>query len=960
MRNINPAALAKIAQTEGTDPLVLVQIFWTEDSSIIYGDRQVVTDGVRGLLLNVGDIENVVNTTQGSNTGSLAIQLDDTSGELKTIYDAHDIHKRPVYVLQWFPDLPLANAFILFDGVISSPIVWNETDRTLAFEVLSKVESLEVGYSADEGNFEFIPQNLVGRTWPLFFGKVLQVPAIQINLAPAGNNLTDTGFSGLNGDGTLNTPLEAINNEQRLTKEQLNACVIYCLMQAESYDYASDEYSLKQFGVFAPRVNLGQGIGLPGSDGFLRDMVDSSLSSLLNQADEWRARAGQYATLAAYGYPNTFQGGNYTGEDKAKMDALANNQLPISGGSNFPQRVNTIITINGAQHEGYFEGDIFNIVSKTHPFTDQSAVTGPTTIVDKGVATEHLTDIAAGSFFYAIAGSDVKVSSGTSYPIYYIVGCPYLTNVVAYGKYKGKVTLVPRAYYSLQYKTFGTLQTTLLIMGTPLSARDGWDGDDIWCSAQSPVGPNGVDILTYLIQNYTDATIDTVSFTEVRPLVNPYQCNFAILERQNCYDLLKDIAYQLRCAIWYKGGRFYLKYLPMMYDPVATITEDDVEAGTLKIQSTDTEDVTTKFTVTWKEKQSQDKSYSVIYRYHVKKYGLLEKTFDAFCFNTLEGVKKFALFWLIRNANTWKKIEFSTFLTKLALEPFDSVLIDFDNPFVSSPDCTTPVIGIIEKASYNSETKRIDLIIWLPIRLGEMCPYDFAYPAGLDTTYVYPTEQEVKDGSINTGIPGSGASGQLFDQIPIRGLDPINTTPTESWVGGNRPVGDSNDHTTQGSANFNPPTELSPDAFVNTGAPTAQTRVRQLVLKTIPDAPPAVEPGVFPGEVVSQKSGNDYFVNVYFDGLLNPPTEMKVTQLRINEGDIIPAGTPTMVTRAPAKSASGLYIPEYTMQVPVWLKVTVDEAADDIPVDVPIPDPGTAPVEEEEPAPEADEGDEVL
>src|SRR4051794_17385122 len=113
MRQISDAALAKILETQGSDPITLVQIFWTEDNSIIYGDR-AFTPQIKGCLLDVGDIENVINNAAGSNSGSVSIRLDDVDGSIKRIMDSMDIHKRPVYILQWFPELPLKDAFILF------------------------------------------------------------------------------------------------------------------------------------------------------------------------------------------------------------------------------------------------------------------------------------------------------------------------------------------------------------------------------------------------------------------------------------------------------------------------------------------------------------------------------------------------------------------------------------------------------------------------------------------------------------------------------------------------------------------------------------------------------------------------------------------------------------------------------------------------------------------------------
>jgi hypothetical protein len=66
----------------------------------------------------------------------------------------------------------------------------------------------------------------------------------------------------------------------------------------------------------------------------------------------------------------------------------------------------------------------------------------------------------------------------------------------------------------------------------------------------------------------------------------------------------------------------------------------------------------------------------------------------------------------------------------------------------------------------------------------------------------------------------------------------------------------------------------------------------------------------FPGQIVSG-SGNSYVVAIYALGLSQPPRNVNVTQLEIDPGDAIPAGSWATVSRA----ADGTFF----MQVPVWL-----------------------------------------
>src|SRR5207253_3052675 len=115
-----------------------------------------------------------------------------------------------------------------------------------------------------------------------------------------------------------------------------------------------------------------------------------------------------------------------------------------------------------------------------------------------------------------------------------------------------------------------------IVFSRPLSWRgSGWS-DDVYVTQTSSVGPNTVDILTYLIQKYTSHAIDSTSFNHVRTLLDNYPMHFPLLERKNILQVLQEIAYQARCALWLADDVFFIKYLPEEPTIDATIAESDV------------------------------------------------------------------------------------------------------------------------------------------------------------------------------------------------------------------------------------------------------------------------------------------------------------------------------------------------------------------------------------------------
>lgn len=185
MRTLSAHALSVFGQS-GIEPVILVKIFWNKGNGIIYSDRKFESNGFSGKLIDVGSLDDIVNVNNSSNSAQVSVILDDTDGTLKEIFNTSDIHKTKVQLLQWCSDLAPNEAFVIFTGQISSPIEWKEGDRTLSFEVVTQIEDKEVGFSIEDGKFKLFPSSLIGQAWPIIFGKVVGVPALQILEAPSG------------------------------------------------------------------------------------------------------------------------------------------------------------------------------------------------------------------------------------------------------------------------------------------------------------------------------------------------------------------------------------------------------------------------------------------------------------------------------------------------------------------------------------------------------------------------------------------------------------------------------------------------------------------------------------------------------------------------------------------------------------------------------------------------------
>ncbi len=307
-RNLSVAALAKLATNLGTEPVNIIEIQWVDNAPRdAYSDRDVA-GVVKGKILEVSGLDAVVQVSGGSDSQSISVTLDDTDASLKGILDSADIHKRPAWVYQWFDGLGIDDKFLIFKGVVSSPIEWNEGDRTLKFDIISQIEDVEVGFSIEEGDFVNPPEDLVGKPWPLCFGTVISVPALKAKSVRQGILASGNGIM----DWTLGSRLSAA---RRLT----------CPVNFTGYQAKMGS------------ALLGQVTLLPGYD------FDAECTKRKCEAIELLEL--QQSEQAAYQFPT----------------------MVIYGGDKFPQGVQVRLDINGSKWLGYFTGELFTVQGRVHP-----------------------------------------------------------------------------------------------------------------------------------------------------------------------------------------------------------------------------------------------------------------------------------------------------------------------------------------------------------------------------------------------------------------------------------------------------------------------------------------------------------------------------------------------------------------------------------------------------------------
>ncbi len=667
MRNLSTAALTQVTTKLGGEPLCVVAIYWdgNQRPPQYYCDRgshQNVPQ-LQGKIVKLANLDDVVNISNASNSQSVSITLSDTDGSIKTIYNTRDIHKKKVIIYQWFTQLNFTDKFMIFEGIINSPIVWSEVNRQISFDIVSKLEDAEIGFSPEEGDFSPMNDSMIGKAWPMPFGTCLKVPAVSLDIVGSATLMDNLGLHDLK----LEADLQNLFMQQSYTESYARSLITAgSLLQTNS-------------------AGQGEGVGPfeenPDDPDFQqgKSMIDNG-EKLLNESVKMR-----------------FDGTKISQQIEAQKQ-FEKKSVVLFNGTSLPTGVAGTYEIGDLIVTGVISslpnnprGDsILNITSITpkKPFLTHIE-TGPSTvekfvssdlsgtnefgfpndfIADLGLVTEiDITKAAPPKvivdsnpgFIFVKAGTRIKLVSDL--PMRWVAAmlpCTVL-GVYAIRDYDGTklMTAVPTNYYSVSYENFSAadggpgITATMITLKQPLSYindvelttaetgtgivrtttssvtgqhvfdtqaksyfnknqsssfESGWE-DQIYVDMISPVGPNTADILQYLITTYSGVpypappfTCDATSFNTVRTQLNNFPMHFCLFERKNLFDTLKEIAFQARCAIWLKEDIFYLLYLVPEGTPVDSIDLSDIEEKSLEIHHTTTEELVTKFVASYK------------------------------------------------------------------------------------------------------------------------------------------------------------------------------------------------------------------------------------------------------------------------------------------------------------------------------------------------------------------------
>jgi hypothetical protein len=910
MRNVPTDVASVLSSGEQIEPVTIVSVDLSRNAAggggsaggtASFADRNVydVDDPTRlvtpGRILEVAGLEEAQRSDSTGMAGSVTITLDDSDGAMKALFDGLDMHLRKVSIAVAFARAGggATSSVPLFRGVVGTPIVWDEGKRTLTFDVVSRLADSEMGWSPEMGTYTLLPQELVGQAWPMVFGTVQHSPCIKLDTIPTAFTTEPFGIP----DRTVKSEIARLNDLLALA---VSATEYYSLLAADRNP--SDPLD------FEGRVQKD-----PTVKQYVQMQVD--IHDRITELEQVQSFQAQWQRGSVGLIPTVYVTRPYEGLFRVG-DGLFNGVLTKDGGS-------------------------LNCTPQLLPGSPAAAQQRE-------------------GFQWYNAGEQAVIAG--SYPLRYVAAITPGTvlKVWAMRSFNGlrQMAEVPPSYYTIQTQAIGRGMTaTYVVLKRPLSTTamldnlytDNWENtfgkalpphivnqvdweDDLYVTFESEVGPNPADIMTWAIANFSQIGYDSDSFQALRTKTDGLPMNFTLADNPSVMSFLSDLAYQCKSLVYVKDDTFFSLYLPAVPDPVDSISEDDVMVDGLQVTCTSTEDLVTRYTATYRPDYSPffEEPVKMVVRYNLPKYGLHSEDHDFYAYNNWAPVQSALTFWLIRRSQTYKILKARLLLSKINVEVFDYITLDFDRPYVAS----SAVTGLVTRCVVDTANKWVDVEVWCPVLLGEMAQHPYVWPSGAGEQVYWPQYHNMAGGGGGGDLstPDAGGANPRTEQVGQ--TDVRDTLGIWGRDGASGPILQPID---QGASQpEEPPSVPEPHPWSKRfpRTPTPVPAPKKDYAYDDPDTPDLPN-GAYPGKVKKKAGGGeagegsgegggsgrvDYEVDVYLDGLAKDPQSMTVTQLQIDPDDTIPEDTWVLVSVVNTKDDQGKPVASFSMQVPVWLQ----------------------------------------
>lgn len=695
MKTLSLAASAALAKQLGEEPIVLVQIE-IPDNFVYVADRDISRANIswKGKITSLGNITEEQTIDLVGNVSSVAISLDDSDEVFRQRLNTERWPYQPVKVFHTFDTLN--EIFLIMSGKVATPFDWKEEGHSLSFEIVSDVISQQAGIEVDDTEYA---SAVNGGYAPLAFGT--------INNACLSKVYEDISA-------TLATELILDKKVYYINEQDVQK---YGTWQKSPFFATYGDYYTRVSGFYIVLVvkpptsfQVDDASRFPQNTSITL-VIDNLFGKITGSFANNTFTISEYSDILGMLKVTDFVGKNVVGETPIYVELKDYKDYTFTtfvytflNSDSEPQKVNVYVLSQDGK-KVYLSSQPPEIWTKIEVHSGDFFISG-------GITTDIITVAKVGQKVFLDALGYIEAYAFTAIPYTDL-------EVLGYQIFNGKKLLckLPPEFYNIitNYMGLGFDAITLpkLLSAyksdiNPINFHLSW-GSDIYVSFKSSVGSNVSDIIAYIITHYTNLVIDSASFAAVKTQVAKYPANFVVKGAPDALQLISEICYQSRCAIFIRNGIVYIKYISLEPATTALVTDNDIEEGSMEVGYTDDSQIKTNL----RAKFLEDCVYHVekfdLFRANVNIYGLIKEEKEYFIYNILSLIKKSNTFWGNRITNQWKIIKFKTFLSTLQVDQGDCIEVN-TNIYTGK--------AIVTNVSYDSGSFSVAYTCWTPVIAG--------------------------------------------------------------------------------------------------------------------------------------------------------------------------------------------------------------------------------------------------
>jgi hypothetical protein len=729
----------------GAEPRIIVRVFFL-GQSFNFADRkgpfQLPGIAFDPRVLDVGSINTEWSAGDIGVGSNVSISLDDSDNFLQNLSKTRQFEGAQCEVSHVFvpddgsPSIPV----LLMRGVISSPVSWDESNRTFNFEVVSQLKSTAIGYAPqEEDEIEDLDPDAVGKPWPVCFGEPEHVPAQVIKKPPVTFLIEDTEHKLVSPKDITDLDFRVDDATRFPQGEELRIKIGDVVVRgqflapdegveqhtfrvtANAFSYRRNNNVFRNSRRVKSQTQNGglrvdeviqhtgwnvdhfSGILPLNPDNFIAQEDElASPTALFVNADVGRKTLGLIVYTTKPGSSEVLSWAFVTNivetkdPDAVRLD-LNKAITPFPNSStrvNFCGRVRLGWVLDVGKPWIHPKGTPVTLFEPEDP-----------TLNEVKLVANALPSDAINQVFVKIDAKDKNSQEAIT-----------------------SLAVVPSNLYTVDLaEDLGTRwpgpDTPMLVTTISFDAPDeitdllGEEFDnEIFVNVDSVVGRNAADQIFFLLDTFAGLSTDGGSFGNSSEKLNTTPADFARFGIEDVLDLANEIAWQARCVMIDRRGEILLRYLPEsnLGELAPTVlNENTIEENTIEVVNTEVSDIITQYQGVFKPRYSDEEDSSVTLLRNVSNFGVIEEVRNMFIYQDSASVIASLQFWLQLKSQIWKTVNLNAFLDAMSIDALDYV-----NLIV--PDLLPAGFVRVNRLSFNPLGDSLNVNLLTPYAVGSV------------------------------------------------------------------------------------------------------------------------------------------------------------------------------------------------------------------------------------------------